>query len=130
MSTEDSSPRVRDVMTPDVLGIVPSAPLEVALRMMVEAAVHHLPVVDDGRCLGVVHEPDVLWRLWSAVGVLPPTVGAVVRRPALAVAVDDTVPVVAGRMVDEGTDVALVLEDGGLVGIVTGTDLLRLVATG
>jgi CBS domain-containing protein len=130
MSTEDSSARVRDVMTPDVLGIVPSAPLEVALRMMVEAAVHHLPVVDDGRCLGVVHEPDVLWRLWSAVGVLSPTVGAVVRRPALAVAMDDTVPVVAGRMVDAGTDVALVLEDGGLVGIVTGTDLLRLVATG
>lgn len=130
MSTVDSSTAVRAVMTPDVLGIVPSAPLEVALRMMVEAAVHHLPVVDDGRCLGVVHEQDVLWRLWSAVGVLPPTVGAVVRRPALAVAVDDTVPVVARRMVDAGTDVALVLENGGLVGIVTGTDLLRLVATG
>lgn len=130
MSTEDAPVRVRDVMTPDVLGIVPAAPLEVALRMMVEAAVHHLPVVDDGSCLGVVHEPDVLWRLWSAVGVLPPTVGAVVRRPALAVAVDDTVPDVARRMVDAGTDVALVLEDGGLVGIVTGTDLLRLVATG
>ena len=130
MSTVDSSTAVRAVMTPDVLGIVPSAPLEVALRMMVEAAVHHLPVVDDGRCLGVVHEQDVLWRLWSAVGVLPPTVGAVVRRPALAVAVDDTVPVVARRMVDAGTDVALVLENGGLVGIVTGTDLLRLVAAG
>lgn len=130
MFTGNAPVSVRNVMTPDVLGIVPSAPLEVALRMMVEAAVHHLPVVADGRCLGVVHEPDVLWRLWSTAGGPPPTVGAVVRRPALAVTVDDTVPAVARRMVDAGTDVALVLENGGLVGIVTGTDLLRLVAAG
>ena len=128
MSTTDS--RVGDVMTPDVLGIVPSAPLEVALRMMVEAAVHHLPVVDRGHCLGVVHESDVLWRLFSTAGRRPPTVGAVVRKPPLTVAADDSVPVVARRMVEAGTDAALVLRDGGLVGIVTGVDLLRLVAIG
>lgn len=128
MSTTDSY--VRDVMAPDILGIVPSAPLEVALRMMVEAEVHHLPVVDRGHCLGVVHESDVLWRLWSTVGSRPSTVGAVVRKPPLAVASGDSVRVVARRMVEAGTDAALVLQDGRLVGIVTGTDLLRLVATG
>jgi CBS domain-containing protein len=36
---------VRHAMSPEVLGIVPEAPLEVALRMMVEARVRHLPVV-------------------------------------------------------------------------------------
>lgn len=128
MSTTDS--HAGDVMTPDVLGIVPSAPLEVALRMMVEAAVRHLPVVDRGHCLGVVHESDVLWRLFSAAGRRPPTVGAVVRKPPLAVAAGDSVRVVARRMVEAGTDAALVLQDGRLVGIVTGVDLLRLVATG
>jgi CBS domain-containing protein len=128
MSTTDLC--VREVMTPDVLGIVPSAPLEVALRMMVETAVHHLPVVDRGHCLGVAHEADVLWRLFSTAGRRPPTVGAVVRKPPLAVAAGDSVRVVARRMVDAGTDAALVLQDGRLAGIVTGVDLLRLVATG
>ena len=128
MSTTDS--RVRDVMTPDVLGIVPSAPLDVALRMMVQAGVHHLPVVDRGHCLGVAHESDVLWRLWSTAGNGSPTVGAVVRKPPLAVVADDSVRDVARRMVEAGTDAALVLREGRLVGIVTGIDLLRLVAAG
>lgn len=127
MSTTERG-QVRAVMTPDVLGIVPSAPLEVALRMMVEAGVHHLPVVDRGHCLGVVHESDVLWRLWSTAGSRPPTVGAVVRNPSLAVRADESVRVTARRMVDAGSDAALVLQDGRLVGIVTGTDLLRLLA--
>ena len=130
MSATDARGQVREVMTPDVLGIVPSAPLDVALRMMVEAAVHHLPVVDRGNCLGVVHESDVLWRLWSTAGRRPPTVGAVVRQPPLTVEVDDSVRAVARRMVEAGTDAALVLRSGALVGIVTATDLLRLVATG
>jgi CBS domain-containing protein len=104
MSTMDS--QVGDVMTPDVLGIVPSAPLEVALRMMVEAAVHHLPVVDRGHCLGVAHESDVLWRLFSTAGSTPPAVGAVVRKPPLSVAAGDSVRVVARRMVDSSCGVA------------------------
>lgn len=120
----------REVMTPDVLGIVPSAPLEVALRMMVEAAVRHLPVVDRGHCLGVAHESDVLWRLFSTAGSKPPTIDAVIRTPPLAVAAGDSVRVVARRMVEAGTDAALVFQDGELVGIVTGVDLLRLMATG
>ena len=130
MSTTEAREQVREVMTPDVLGIVPSAPLEVALRMMVEAAVHHLPVVDRGRCLGVVHESDLLWRLWTTAGGRPPTVGAVVRTPPLAGPADEPVRVAARRMVVAGTDAALVLQGGRLVGIVTGTDLLRLVAAG
>jgi len=66
----------------------------------------------------------------STSGSTPPTVGAVVRNPPLAVAAGDSVRVVARRMAEAGTDAALVLHDGKLVGIVTGTDLLRLVATG
>jgi CBS domain-containing protein len=69
MSTADST--VGLVMVSEVLGIVPAAPLEVALRMMVEAGVRHLPVVDRGRCVGLLHESDVLWRLWSAAGWRP-----------------------------------------------------------
>lgn len=130
MSSTDSSIRARDVMTPVVLGIVPSAPLEVALRMMVEAVVHHLPIVDGRRCLGVVHESDVLWRLWSTPARGRPPVGVLVRRPPLAVAVDDPVDVVARRMLEVGTDAALVLEHGELAGIVTRGDLLRLLAAG
>lgn len=129
MSTSDST--VRLVMTSEVIGIVPGAPLEVALRMMVEAGVRHLPVVDGGHCVGLLHESDVLWRLWSTAAK-PPRVGAVARTPVVAVAVSDTVPAIARRLVDAETDAAVVvagsLVDGRIVGIVTVTDLLRRLA--
>lgn len=129
MTESTATGQVREVMTPDVLGVVPSAPLEVALRMMVEADVHHLPVVDGERCVGLLHESDVLWRLWSTDGRRPPIVAAVVRTPPLVVAAGDTVRAAASRMIDAATDAALVFEDDRLAGIVTATDILRLVAT-
>lgn len=115
-------------MTPEVLGIVPSAPLEVALRMMVEARVRHLPVVDRGRCVGLLHESDLLWRLWSTPAAALPPAGAVARTPVVVVAVSNDVRTVARRMVDADTDAAVVTENGRIAGIVTTTDLLRRLA--
>lgn len=127
MSTMDSA-KVRLVMTREVLGIVPSAPLEVALRMMVEAKVRHLPVIDGGHCLGLLYESDVLWRLWSTVGSQPPDVGAVARTPVLSVASDAPVWTVARRLVAADADAAVVVDSNRIVGIVTAFDMMRLVA--
>lgn len=116
------------VMTPAVLGIAPAAPLEVALRMMVEAGVRHLPVVDRGRCLGLLHESDILWRLWSTGGTTPSRAAAVARSSVVSVARTDDLRTIARRMTDAETDAALVVEEGRIVGIVTATDLLRRLA--
>ncbi|TDV42538.1 CBS domain-containing protein [Actinophytocola oryzae] len=127
MSTTDATAKL--VMTPEVLGIVPQAPLEVALRMMAEAGVRHLLVADQGRCVGLLHESDVLWRLWSTATAMPPPVRAVARTPMAVVGVSDDVHVIARAMVDAETDAAVVAHDGRIAGIVTATDLLRRLAT-
>lgn len=121
---------VREVMTEYVLGIVPDAPIEVALRMMAEAHVCHLPVVDHRGCLGLLHETDVLWRLWSTGGTNRPRCDTVMRTPVPCVDAADTVQTAARHMTRIGTDVTLVLDDGQVVGIVTATNLVRLLATG
>jgi CBS domain-containing protein len=126
MTRVDSSAGL--VMTPSVLGIVPAAPLVVALKMMVEAGVRHLPVVDSGHCVGLLHESDILWRLWSTDGVTSSPVTAVARTPVVAVGPNDDLPTIARRLTDAETDAALVVEDGRIVGIVTATDLLRRLA--
>lgn len=128
MATVDETAKL--VMTPEVLGVVPAAPLDVTLRMMVEAGVRHLPVVDRGRCVGMLHESDVLWRLWSTAGAETPRAQMVARRPVVSVAVGDDVRTIARRLVDAATDAAVVVDDGRITGIVTATDLLHRLAAG
>ncbi|HET7571112.1 MAG TPA: CBS domain-containing protein [Gaiellaceae bacterium] len=46
--------RVRQWMTPDVVTIEPDLPIEQATKIMLEHNFRHLPVVRDGRPLGIV----------------------------------------------------------------------------
>ncbi|HEY7596167.1 MAG TPA: CBS domain-containing protein [Actinophytocola sp.] len=126
-STLDNLP-IQRVMSAEVLGIVPSAPLEVALRMMVEAGVRHLPVVERRRCLGLLHESDALWRLWSTTGAGTRPCRTVMRTPPPCVDAAGTVGMAARRMARSASDAVLVLDEGRVVGIVTATDLVDLLA--
>jgi CBS domain-containing protein len=121
---------VRVTMTHEVLGIVPVAPLEVALRMMVQAGVRHLPVIESGHCLGLLYESDLLWRLWSTGGNTALTVGDVARSPAHCVDVRDDVRTAAQVMEDAATDAVLVVDGGRIVGIVTAVNLVHVLARG
>jgi len=96
--------------------------------MMARAGVRHLPVIDDGHCLGLLHESDVLWRLWSTTAQGRPRSGAVARQPALVVGLGDDVRTAAQRMDDACTDAVLVVDAGRIVGIVTATNLVHLLS--
>lgn len=52
--THSSEARVREWMTPDPRVARPDTPAEEAALMMVEQGCHHLPVVENGRPIGVV----------------------------------------------------------------------------
>ena len=51
---------VRDWMTRTVVTGAPDTPLDVAERLMSEHNFRHLPIVDDGRLVGVVSHRDLL----------------------------------------------------------------------
>ena len=57
-----SERKVRDVMVEDVVSIEPSAPLTEAARKMEDANVGMLPVVEDGKLLGVITDRDIVVR--------------------------------------------------------------------
>ncbi len=64
--------RVRDVMTWDVVTVRPEAPVGEAAALMFESRVSSLPVLRDGRLVGIVTERDVLKAL---AATLPPIRG-------------------------------------------------------
>jgi CBS domain-containing protein len=53
---------VRDAMTKDVHSIAPSEPLAKAARVMREEDVGSLPVVQDGRLVGILTDRDIATR--------------------------------------------------------------------
>jgi CBS domain-containing protein len=55
--------KVSEMMTPDPVTISPDAPVEEAARLIAERRHNRLPVVDDGRLVGVVTRLDVLEAL-------------------------------------------------------------------
>ncbi|HEX7126893.1 MAG TPA: CBS domain-containing protein [Thermodesulfobacteriota bacterium] len=54
---------VRDVMSREVTTVDPDRPVEEAARVMLDLRVGSLPVVDEGRLVGILTETDLL-RAW------------------------------------------------------------------
>lgn len=129
--TLDDQPPVRAIMSTTVVAIEPTAPLSTALHLMLADGVRHLPVMEDGRCTGMVTETDLLRGLAARRG---PWGTADLRvldvvRSAPAVAVSDPLSTAAAVMLREQCDAVLVLgADGVIAGILTATDLVHALA--
>ena len=60
---------VATVMTPRVFTVPPSAPLQAAVEIMIDKKIGCLPVVEDGRLVGLLTETDCLIRLRTLLEV-------------------------------------------------------------
>lgn len=139
-----AAPRtVSDLMTPDVVTISPDASVPELARVLARTGVSGLPVVEeDGTVVGTVSVADILWLSDQLVPLLaggwtasyerkPPELGTV--RDIMSPDVFGLEPGSSMRELCEffsrtGLHRAPVLEDGELVGIVSISDLLPLIA--
>ncbi len=60
--------RVDQVMSHAVLTVAPDCPLEEAASLMVERKIGSLPVVDDGRVVGIITETDIFKQFAAVLG--------------------------------------------------------------
>jgi acetoin utilization protein AcuB len=125
---------VHEWMTPDPVTASPETTLGEAQRLMRERRCRHLPVVEDGRLVGLVSDRDVRSALPSAAGIVAgEAVAAALARPVGQLMSRDlrTIPSrqpveEAARTLHEARVGALpVVAAGRLVGIITADDLLR-----
>jgi len=131
-------------MTRDVVTVPRSASLKEAASLLVQRGISGLPVVSDGKVVGVFSERDLLfkeqgtrdgsrWLSWLtdplAVADRPKleahTVDEAMTTPAVTVEAKANVSAAARLMLEAGISRLPVLEDGRLVGIVTRADLVR-----
>jgi acetoin utilization protein AcuB len=131
--------KVRDYMKSPVLTVTPDTLIDNALETMREKHVRRLPVVEDGKLVGLVTRnmieqavprspaPLTLWGIHYALSCTK--VRDVMITDVVVVHPDDTIKEVvtlsAKRQI--GT-FPVVDENGSLVGILTNTDLLHIMA--
>jgi CBS domain-containing protein len=139
---------VRDAMTTSVVTVRPETPLKEVARVLIDAGVSGLPVVDEhGTVLGVVSEADFLVkgqgaqsvrhrRLARLLGeseatrhqlakVAARSASEAMTSPAVTVDPTRSLQDAAALMTERGVNRLPVLESGRLVGIITRADLVR-----
>jgi acetoin utilization protein AcuB len=115
-----------DLMTPKVVTIKPTASVRLALKMLAELDVRHLPVVDEAQELvGMISERDLL-RLRRSQEVLNQPVSDVMSADVLVVTPVTGVEEIIELMTEHRIGALPVVDnDSQLVGIVSYVDVLR-----
>jgi CBS domain-containing membrane protein len=137
MSHSDAT--VKEIMTKDVSTLGRNDTLDVADDMMTLERIRHLPVLDEGRVVGVVSQRD-LFRSALAVALgygenaqkrLLRTlrVKEVMSEPAIRISPEATAKEATRLMLEHKIGCLPVVEGHTLVGIVTETDILRYVVS-
>ena len=131
--------QVRDVMSQDVHTVNRNDELAIADALMKQGRVRHLPVLDeDGKVCAVVSQRDLFrGALLRALGYGSRAEEFVLRQVAVKEAMsaeiqttepDTSVANAARLMIERKIGCLPVIENGRLVGIVTETDFVKLVA--
>ncbi len=118
--------RVGDVMTRRVSTIGPHQDLAFAHGLMMWGNVRHLPVVQDGKLVGVLSDRDLLHKMAEIAARPDPTAitADVMTQPVETAHPDEDLGEAAARMAAKRIDCLPVVRDGELVGIVSTTDVL------
>ena len=131
--------QVSEWMTPAPVTVAPSTPISRVQALMVHRRIRHLPVVEDGRLVGIISDRDVRATHLSPVSgvaarqVRDPgdqlTVRAIMTRPVLTVAPHESLDGAVRLMLENRISGLPVTHGDRVVGILTAVDLLRAFST-
>jgi CBS domain-containing protein len=118
---------VNDVMTRDVRACEPSATVREAAALMAREDIGPVPVVEDGRLVGIVTDRDLVIRV-LAEGRDPDhsTVGEIASKDLVTVSPDDELEDAMRLLAENQVRRLPVLDGDRLVGIVAQADIARL----
>ncbi len=130
--------QVRDLMTPDPITANPGMPLYEANTLMFENGVRRLPVVSKGRLVGMVTLSDIqralptafdAWDTDTQLKVSQLVVGDVMTPEPVTASPEDSLQAAAEQMLENQVSALPVVEDERVVGILTESDIFRLVVS-
>ncbi|MFB0507565.1 MAG: CBS domain-containing protein [Thermodesulfobacteriota bacterium] len=127
--------KVKDIMVKDVATLRLNDELSLADDIMQLGRIRHLPVVEEGRLVGIISQRDLFKAsLASAMGYGEKAKRAFMKTVAVKeVMVNEVITISPESCIEEAGKVMLekkigclpVVEEGNLIGLITETDILR-----
>jgi acetoin utilization protein AcuB len=130
---------VKDWMTPDPITIDPHTTLPDAGRLMKECSIRRLPVVENERLVGIVTLGDVreaspsnatslsIYELNYLLSRL--TINEIMTRDPFSISPDTSIEAAARLMLEHKIGSLPVVDGGKVTGIITESDIFRLLVT-
>lgn len=118
---------IKEIMHPDPITVLPDAKLSEAYHLMNEKNIRHLPVLKENKLIGIITDRDL--RLATSKLAEHPfdpssKVKEVMSHPVQTVSTNDPIETALQLMRELKIGSLPVLQEGELVGIVTGADIL------
>jgi CBS-domain-containing membrane protein len=143
LPTSPDPSTVADVMRRDVVTVSPSASIPELVRLLRQHQISGVPVVEEGRVVGTVSVSDILWlgdarslyagdaaeRTRALEQLDRLTVREIMSASVFGVGPDATLAELAVFFARSALGRAIVQRDGVLLGLVSATDLIELIAS-
>ena len=128
MKKEAREITVKDIMTKSVISVDSSATVNEAAKMMEDAKVGSVIVMENNTPVGIVTDRDFAVKVAAHAYQISTPVKRIMSSPLIAIGPDETVWMVSDLMYTRGVRKLPVIENDQVVGIVTATDLVNQLA--
>jgi CBS domain-containing protein len=137
MTEPSKIPTIRDLMAQNPATLDRNETLDIPDTIMNLGRIRHMPVVEDGRVVGILSQRDLFRSaLIVALGFGRKTTSALIKtirvkevmtKPAITITADAAVSDAARLMIEKKIGCLPVVENERLIGLITETDILRSV---
>ena len=128
MKKEAREITVKDVMTKSVISVDSSVTVNEAAKMMEDAKVGSVIVMENNTPVGIVTDRDFAVKVAAHAYQISTPVKRIMSSPLIAIGPDETVWMVSDLMYTRGVRKLPVIENDQVIGIVTATDLVNQLA--
>jgi len=126
--TNGKTTTIADVMTKSVISVDAAITVNEAAKMMEDAKVGAVIVMEDNSPVGIITDRDLSIKVVAHAYQITAPVKQIMSSPLFSIGSDESVRIAADLMHDREIRKLPVIDDGKVVGIITSTDIVNLLA--
>ncbi|QUC64584.1 CBS domain-containing protein [Nitrosopumilus sp. K4] len=128
MSEDAKGITVKDIMTKSVIAVDSTATVNEAAKMMEDAKVGSVIVMENNTPVGIVTDRDFAVKVAAHAYQISTSVKQIMSSPLITIGPDESVWMISDLMYTRGVRKLPVIENDQVIGMVTATDLVNQLA--